>query len=198
MFPSSLGPALAMGNAVVMKPAEDACATPLVLADIMIEAGVPAGSVNLVTWLGLEAGAALAEHPDINFIYFIGSSQTGVAIQSAAEKNHIGCTLELGGKSAQIVFADADPELVVPTVVAAINQHAGQTCSAGSRLLIERSAMDTLVPLIAETFWSCGYGGNQLGHAYPSASTGPSRAFLQYGRRADLPLLGQRADGNRN
>jgi len=152
MFPRSVGPALAMGNAIVMKPAEDACATPLVLADIMLEAGFPAGSVNIVTGLGFEAGAALSEHPDINFISFIGSSQTGIAIQTAAAKNHIGCTLELGGKSAQIVFADADPALVVPTVVAAITQHAGQTCSAGSRLLIERSAMDTLLPLIAQAF----------------------------------------------
>jgi aldehyde dehydrogenase (NAD+) len=152
MFPRSVGPALAMGNAVVMKPAEDACATPLVLADIMLEAGFPAGSVNIVTGLGIEAGAALSEHPDINFISFIGSSQTGMAIQAAAAKNHIVCTLELGGKSAQIVFADADPALVVPTVVAAITQHAGQTCSAGSRLLIERSAMDTLLPLIAQAF----------------------------------------------
>ncbi len=152
MFPRSVGPALAMGNAIVMKPAEDACATPLVLADIMCEAGFPAGAVNMVTGLGRHAGAALSEHPYINFMSFIGSSETGVAIQTAAARNHIGCTLELGGKSAQIVFADADPDLVVPTVVAAITQHAGQTCSAGSRLLIERAAMETLLPKIAEAF----------------------------------------------
>lgn len=152
MFPRSIGPALATGNAVIMKPAEDACATPLVLADIMCEVGFPAGAVNMITGLGREAGAALSEHPDINFMSFIGSSETGIAIQTAAAQNHIGCTLELGGKSAQIVFADADPDLVIPTVVAAITQHAGQTCSAGSRLLIERSAMETLLPKIAEAF----------------------------------------------
>lgn len=152
MFPRSIGPALAMGNAVVMKPAEDACASTLLLADIMLGVGFPAGAVNMVTGLGAEAGAALSEHPDINFISFIGSSETGVAIQTAAAKNHIGCTLELGGKSAQIVFADADPARAVPTIVGAITQHAGQTCSAGSRLLIERAAMDTLLPQIIDAF----------------------------------------------
>ena len=152
MFPRSVGPALAMGNAVVMKPAEDACATPLALADIMVEAGFPKGAINMVTGLGPEAGSALSHHPGIDFISFIGSNRTGAMVQAAAAKNHIGCTMELGGKSAQIVFADADPALTVPTVVGAITQHAGQTCSAGSRLLIERSAMDTLLPQIVEAF----------------------------------------------
>jgi aldehyde dehydrogenase (NAD+) len=131
MFPRSVGPALAMGNAVVMKPAEDACLTPLRLADLMLGAGFPKGSVNIVTGLGQTAGAALSGHPGIDFISFIGSSETGVAVQTAAARNHIGCTLELGGKSAQIVFGDADLDLAVPTIVAAITQHAGQTCSAG-------------------------------------------------------------------
>jgi aldehyde dehydrogenase (NAD+) len=152
MFPRSVAPALAMGNAVVMKPAEDACLTPLRLADLMNENGFPPGAINMVTGLGSVAGAALASHPGIDFISFIGSSETGVAIQTAAARNHIGCTLELGGKSAQIVFADADPDLVVPSVVGAITQHAGQTCSAGSRLVIERAAMATLLPRIAEAF----------------------------------------------
>ncbi|WP_121062295.1 aldehyde dehydrogenase family protein [Chachezhania antarctica] len=152
MFPRSVGPALAMGNAVIMKPAEDACSVPLVLADILLEAGFPPGAINMVTGLGAEAGAALSNHPGVNFISFIGSTETGGLVQQAAARNHIGCTMELGGKSAQIVFADADPALTVPTVVGAITQHAGQTCSAGSRLLIERSAMDTLLPLIAEAF----------------------------------------------
>ena len=152
MFPRSIAPALAMGNAVIMKPAEDACSTPLVLADILLEAGFPPGAINMVTGLGAEAGSALSNHPGIDFISFIGSPQTGGLVQEAAARSHIGCTMELGGKSAQIVFADADPALTVPTVVGAITQHAGQTCSAGSRLLIERSAMETLLPLIAEAF----------------------------------------------
>ena len=152
MFPRSVGPALAMGNAVVMKPAEDACQTPLRMAELMVEAGFPEGAINMVTGYGHEAGAALSSHPDIDFISFIGSNATGVQIQTAAAKNHIGCTLELGGKSAQIVFADADLDAAVPVLVNAIVQHAGQTCSAGSRLLVERSAYDRVVERVAERF----------------------------------------------
>lgn len=152
MFPRSIGPALAMGNAVVMKPAEDACQTPLRMAELMVEAGFPDGAINMVTGYGHEAGAALSSHPDVDFISFIGSNATGVQIQTAAAKNHIGCTLELGGKSAQIVFADADLDAAVPVLVNAIVQHAGQTCSAGSRLLVERSAYDRVVERVAARF----------------------------------------------
>ena len=193
MFPRSIGPALAMGNAVVMKPAEDACATTLVLADIMREAGFPPGSVNMVTGLGAKAGAALSEHPDINFISFIGSSETGVAIQTAAAKTHIGCTLELGGKSAQIVFADADPALVIPTVVAAITQHAGQTCSAGSRLLIERSAMETLLPQIVQAFSEVRvvmpHMEGQLGPVVSARQKARVERYIQMADETGLPLL---------
>ncbi|MCG8274580.1 aldehyde dehydrogenase family protein [Aquamicrobium sp. NLF2-7] len=152
MFPRSVGPALAMGNAVVMKPAEDACQTPLRMAELMVENGFPEGAINMVTGYGHEAGAALSSHPDIDFISFIGSNQTGVQIQTAAARNHIGCTLELGGKSAQIVFADADLDAALPSLVNAIVQHAGQTCSAGSRLLVERSAYERIVERVAERF----------------------------------------------
>lgn len=152
MFPRSVGPALAMGNAVVMKPAEDACQTPLRMAELMVENGFPEGAINMVTGYGHEAGAALSGHPDIDFISFIGSNATGVQIQTAAARNHIGCTLELGGKSAQVVFADADLDAALPVLVNAIVQHAGQTCSAGSRLLVERSAYDRIVERVAERF----------------------------------------------
>ncbi len=152
MFPRSVGPALAMGNAVVMKPAEDACQTPLRIVELMIENGFPEGAINMVTGYGHEAGAALSSHPGVDFISFIGSNATGVQIQTAAAKNHIGCTLELGGKSAQIVFADADLDAALPVLVNAIVQHAGQTCSAGSRLLVERSAYDRVVEQVAERF----------------------------------------------
>jgi len=152
MFPRSVGPALAMGNAVVMKPAEDACQTPLRMAELMVENGFPEGAINMVTGYGHEAGAALAEHPGIDFISFIGSNQTGAMIQTAAARNHIGCTLELGGKSAQIVFEDADLDAAVPVIVNAIVQHAGQTCSAGSPLLVQRSAYDRVVERVADRF----------------------------------------------
>lgn len=152
MFPRSVAPALAVGNCVVMKPAEDACLAPLRMADLMQEAGFPPGTINIVTGIGAEAGRALAEHGGIDHISFIGSNQTGTLIQTAAARNNIGCTTELGGKSAQILFGDADMDAALATIVAAITQHAGQTCSAGSRLLVEHSAWDRVVPLLAERF----------------------------------------------
>ncbi|HZP93560.1 MAG TPA: aldehyde dehydrogenase family protein [Burkholderiales bacterium] len=152
MFGRSLAPALAMGNACVMKPAEDACMTPLRLAELALEAGFPEGSINVVTGLGEEAGAALASHPDINFLSFTGSPEVGTLVQQAAAQNHIGCVLELGGKSPQIVFEDADFDAAVPVVVNAIVQNGGQTCSAGSRVLIRRAAYDRFVSRIAERF----------------------------------------------
>ena len=97
MFGRTLAPALAMGNASVVKPAEDACLTPLRLAELAAEAGFPEGAINLVPGLGEEAGAALASHRGIDFISFTGSPEVGTLIQSAAAQNHIGCTLELGG-----------------------------------------------------------------------------------------------------
>jgi len=152
MFPRSVAPALAVGNCVVMKPAEDACLAPLRMADLMNEAGFPPGTINMVTGLGPEAGEALANHCDIDFISFIGSNRTGTLIQAAAARNNIGCTMELGGKSAQILFGDADLEKALPIIVGAITQHAGQTCSAGSRLLVEQSAWERIVPQLADRF----------------------------------------------
>lgn len=150
----TLGPALAMGNATVLKPAEDACLTVLRIAELAAEAGFPEGVVNVVPGLGHEAGAALAEHPGIDFISFTGSPQVGTLIQTAAAKNHIGCVLELGGKSPQILFEDADLDAAIPVVVAAIVQNAGQTCSAGARVLIQRSIWNGAVARIEERFSS--------------------------------------------
>ena len=135
MFGRSLAPALAAGNAVVLKPAEDACMSPLLLSAIAEEAGIPAGAINVVTGLGHEAGAALIAHDGIDMITFTGSPEVGTIVQKAAADHHIKCTLELGGKSPQIVFADADRKKAIPTIARAITQNGGQTCSAGSRLL---------------------------------------------------------------
>ncbi len=139
IFGRSVGGALAAGNACVVKPAEDACLTPLRVAALALEAGLPPGALNIVCGLGIEAGAALAAHPGLNHISFTGSPQTGTAVAQAAAVNHVPVTLELGGKSPQILFADADLDAALPVVVNAIIQNAGQTCSAGSRVLIERS-----------------------------------------------------------
>ena len=142
MFGRTIAPALAMGNATVMKPAEEACLVPLRIAELAAEAGFPDGAINIVPGLGEDAGSALANHPGIDFISFTGSPEVGTLVQTAAARNHIGCTLELGGKSPQIVFADADIEAAVASVAMAIVQNAGQTCSAGSRVLVERKIWD--------------------------------------------------------
>jgi aldehyde dehydrogenase (NAD+) len=152
MFARTLAPALAVGNATVLKPAEDACLTSLRLAELAVEAGFPEGAINIVPGLGTEAGAALIAHRGIDFVAFTGSPEVGVLVQTAAAKNHIGCTLELGGKSPQLVFADVDLEAALPSLVNAIVQNAGQTCSAGSRLLIERSGYDRIVDAVIDRF----------------------------------------------
>ena len=138
----SVGAALAMGNACVLKPAEEACLTALAFADLAQQAGLPPGALNVVPGLGAEAGAALAEHPGIQHISFTGSVATGSLIQAAAAKNVVPVTLELGGKSPQLVFADADLDAALPFLVNAGIQNAGQTCSASSRILVQRPVYD--------------------------------------------------------
>ncbi len=152
MFGRSLAPSLAMGNATILKPAEEACMTPIRIAALAAEAGFPPGAINLVTGLGEEAGAALSRHPDIDFIAFTGSPEAGTSVQQAAAENHVGCVLELGGKSPQIVFEDADVDAVLPVVANAIVQNAGQTCSAGSRVLIQSSIYEDFIARLRERF----------------------------------------------
>jgi aldehyde dehydrogenase (NAD+) len=134
-----IGPALATGCTVVLKPSEEAPLTPLLIADLMNEAGVPPGVVNVVTGLGLEAGAALAEHPDVDKIVFTGSTATGQSIVRASAGNLKRVSLELGGKSPVIVCADANLDQAVPVAAMSVFANSGQICIAGSRLLIERS-----------------------------------------------------------
>ncbi len=148
----SVGAALAMGNACVLKPAEEACLTVLAFAHICAEAGLPAGALNVVTGLGEEAGASLAAHPGIDHLSFTGSVGTGALVQAAAAKNAVPVTLELGGKSPQIVFADADIEAALPFLVNSGIQNAGQTCSAASRILVERSIYDEVRAKMAERY----------------------------------------------
>jgi aldehyde dehydrogenase (NAD+) len=152
MFGRTIAASLAVGNACVMKPAEDACLAPLRLAELAAEAGFPEGALNVVPGLGEEAGAALSAHPGIDFLSFTGSAEVGSAVQTAAARNHIGCTLELGGKSPQIVFADADLDAALASVVNAIVQNAGQTCSAGSRLLLDAKIWDRFMADLAARF----------------------------------------------
>ncbi|MGN6466367.1 MAG: aldehyde dehydrogenase family protein [Rhizobiaceae bacterium] len=147
-----VGAALAMGNTLVVKPAEDASLTAIRVAELALEAGIPAGVLNVVTGYGREAGAALSAHPGVDYVTFTGSPLTGTAIQQAAAVNNRGVTMELGGKSPQIVFADADVEAALPVLVNAIIQNGGQTCSAGSRVLIEKPIYEKVAAALAERF----------------------------------------------
>lgn len=168
MFGRSVVAALAAGNAVVIKPGEDACQSILRLAELAQEAGLPAGVLNLVTGYGHEAGAALAGHPDVDHISFTGSPHTGGLVQAAAAANNRPSTMELGGKSPQLVFADAELSLALPLLYGAIIQNAGQTCSAGSRLLVQESRFDEVVSELAKLFEA-----TRLGPALSDPDCGP-------------------------
>ncbi len=145
-----LAPALAAGCTVVVKPSEHAPASTLGFADLVDEAGFPPGVVNVITGLSRETGAALASHRDVDKVAFTGSTATGRAVAVAAAKNLNPVTLELGGKSAHIVFPDADLAAAANGVVAGVFSATGQTCMAGSRLVVHEDAHDELVGLVAE------------------------------------------------
>ncbi len=164
----SVGAALAMGNAAVLKPAEEACLTALAFADICHEAGLPKGALNVVPGLGEEAGAALSGHPGINHISFTGSVGVGIKIQTAASRNVVPVTLELGGKSPQVVFADADLDAALPFLVNAGIQNAGQTCSAASRILVQKDVYKDVVTRMAER-----YRALKVGPAIADLDVGP-------------------------
>ncbi len=147
-----VAPALAAGCAVVMKPSSEAPMTALRVGEIGLECGLPPGALNVISGTGSDAGVALATHKDINQLTFTGSVEVGVAVAKMAAENVVPVVMELGGKSPNVVFADADMDLAVAGVAKAIFQNAGQTCSAGSRLLVERKAHDAFVDrLVAHT-----------------------------------------------
>jgi len=164
----SIGAALAMGNTTVLKPAEEACLSALAFADIASRAGLPEGALNVVPGLGSEAGASLACHPGINHISFTGSEVVGKKIQAAAAKNVVPVTLELGGKSPQIVFEDADLEAALPFLVNSGIQNAGQTCSAASRILIQKSVFNKVKDMMGEK-----YRALRVGPAIDDLDLGP-------------------------
>src|SRR4029077_5155999 len=164
----TIAPALAMGNCCVLKPAEEAPLTALRVGELALEAGLPAGAFNVVTGYGESAGAALIAHDGIDHISFTGSVEVGRIISHAAAEHLIPVTMELGGKSPNIVFADADLDRALPVLVNAILQNAGQTCSAGSRLLVQESIHDKLVARIAEVF-----AGVEIGPALDDPTLGP-------------------------
>jgi len=181
----SVGAALATGNACVLKPAEDACLTALAFADLARQVGLPAGALNVVPGLGAEAGAALTGHAGVNHISFTGSVMTGSMVQASAAKNVVPVTLELGGKSPQIVFEDADIDAALPFLVNAGIQNAGQTCSASSRILIHASIYDQVVDRMAAR-----YGELRVGPAMDDLDVGPLISAKQKGIISDFMDLG--------
>ena len=189
----SVGAALAMGNACVLKPAEEACLTALAFAEIARDAGLPDGALNVVSGLGAEAGAALSTHKDVHHISFTGSVGVGKLIQKAAAENIVPVTLELGGKSPQVVFADADLDAALPFLVNAGIQNAGQTCSASSRILVQDSLLDEVTTRMTEA-----YGALIAAPALEDKHVGPLvshrqksivNSFLERG--ADLTIAAQ-------
>jgi aldehyde dehydrogenase (NAD+) len=201
MMGRTLAPALAMGNAAVVKPSEDACLTTLKLAELAMEAGLPPGALNIVTGYGAEAGAALTAHPGIHFATFTGSPEVGMQVQQATARNHVPCVLELGGKSPQIVFDDADLAKAAPIIVRAIVQNAGQTCSAGSRLLVQQGVYDRFVETIAHHFSALRVGTPEMdldcGPMINAKQHARVRAFIASAIEQGVPLLaeGKLAEG---
>jgi aldehyde dehydrogenase (NAD+) len=195
MFGRTLAPSLAVGNAVVLKPAEDACDSALRMGELVADAGFPEGAVNIVTGRGPVAGAALASHQGVDFLSFTGSPIVGQQVQKLAADHFIPCTLELGGKSPHIVFADADFDAAVPVICRAIIQNAGQTCSAGSRVLIERAAYEPFVERLGEAFAKLRAGSPAMnldcGPIINSKQKSRVEGFIERARQDGIPLLAQ-------
>jgi aldehyde dehydrogenase (NAD+) len=191
----SVGAALAMGNACVVKPAEDASLSTLMVGQLALDAGFPPGALNIVPGYGEEAGAALAGHPGIDHISFTGSPEVGTLVQTAAAKHHHAVTLELGGKSPQIVFADADQAAALPFIVGGIVQNAGQTCSAGSRLLVQDSIYDGFVEAVGRRFKALRVGASDMdldvGPVINAAQKARVESYLDLARRDGIQFLGE-------
>jgi aldehyde dehydrogenase (NAD+) len=164
-----IGPALATGCTVILKPAEEAPLTALRLGELILEAGVPPGVVNIVPGYGDTAGAALARHPGVDKVAFTGSHITGQKIVEASAGNLKRVSLELGGKSPDIVFADADLDGAVPGAGMAVFANSGQICSAGTRLFVERRIYDEFVGRVADFGKSLRVGNG----ADPQTQIGP-------------------------
>src|ERR1700678_789718 len=197
-----LGPALTTGNCVVLKPAEQTPLTALRLAELIAEAGIPNGVVNIVTGFGETAGAALTAHEDVDKVAFTGSTEVGKIIVRAAAGNLKRVSLELGGKSPAIVFTDADLELAIAGTASAIFYNQGQCCTAGSRLFAHKSIFEKIVEGVTKEA-----GKLKIGHGLdPTVNLGPLvskeqhnrvTGFLDSGRKEGAEVVtGGKAKGN--
>lgn len=189
MAAMKLAPALAAGSTIVLKPAEETSLTALRLGELMLEAGLPDGVVNIVTGLGETVGATLAAHPDVDKVAFTGSTEVGKLIVAAARGNLKKLTLELGGKSPAIVMPDAEMELAISGVSRGIFANAGQVCVAGSRVYAHRSICDRLIEGLAAEAKKL-----RLGHGLdPEVDLGPLVNAVQAERVANYVAEGGRA-----
>ncbi len=181
-----LGPALATGCTVVLKPAEQTPLSALLLAELIAEAGFPDGVVNVVPGYGETAGAALASHPDVDKVAFTGSTEVGKLILQAAAGNLKKVSLELGGKSPNIVFADADMKATIPGAASAIFFNHGQCCCAGSRLYVEQNVFDQVVEGVSEQAKKI-----KVGHGFdPQTAMGPLVSEEQMNRVCNYLEIG--------
>ena len=188
-----LCPVLASGCTLVLKPAEQAPLSPLRLAELCMEAGIPAGVVNVVAGFG-DAGAAMAEHPGIDKIAFTGSTEVGQKIMRAAAGNMKRVSMELGGKSPDIVFADADLDAAVPGAAMAVFQNSGQICSAGTRLFVQRPVYEDFVQRVADFARTLKVGDpldadTQLGPVVSAEQLERVTGYLQLGREQGARAL---------
>ncbi|MEA2375545.1 MAG: hypothetical protein QOD53_2008 [Thermoleophilaceae bacterium] len=193
-----VAPALAAGNTVVLKPAELTPMTALELERIALEAGLPEGVLNVVAGPGSVCGARLVEHPDVAKIAFTGSTEVGRGIAQGAAGTIKRVTLELGGKSANVVFADADLEAAAAAAVPAVFGNAGQDCCARSRILVERSAMDEFVAALEPHVRALRVGDpldddTQMGPLISAGQRESVESFLDGGER--LAIRGEAPDG---
>lgn len=197
MFGRVAAPALAVGNSLVVKPAEDACLSILRIAELAEQHGFPPGLINIVTGTGLEAGSPLAAHPGTDFVTFTGSPEVGTEIQKLAASHRVGCTLELGGKSPHVVFADADLDAAVPVIMKAIIANSGQTCVAGSRVLVQRAIADQLSALLAEQFKALvvgpHWGAFDMGALISEKQKNRVQTMIDRAKEQGVPVLGQGA-----
>ncbi|MBA3534172.1 MAG: aldehyde dehydrogenase family protein [Ardenticatenales bacterium] len=163
-----LAPALACGNTAILKPAEQTPLAALRLGELMVEAGFPAGVVNILTGLGVPAGSALVDHPGVDKVSFTGSTEVGKLIMRNASNNLTKVSLELGGKSPNVVFKDADMGKAVKGALWAVFGNTGQMCTAGSRLFVERPVYEQVVEQLSEAA-----GGIRVGHGWDKSHIGP-------------------------
>lgn len=194
----AFAPALAAGNAVVLKPAELTPLTAIRLGELALEAGLPEGLFEVVTGSGSVVGQRLVEHPDVRKVVFTGSTEVGIEVAAGCARALKPVTLELGGKSANIVFADADLERAAAGVPGSVFDNAGQDCCARSRLLVQRSVYDRFLELLepAVAAWRVGDPAREDTDMGPLISAGHRDTVASFLDGADIAFRGSAPDGD--